>query len=254
MHYFAIFTKSLGQAWPDEVFFPDVARFIKLLGSIPQFSSEQTERLHIEMAKNPFRASNKRAHAEQMCRFLDRAEKIRLFKALTVWHSADDGTMLTEVTPAQWQKAFQQLAGVFLPAPVRSIFEKKTAMCSSTTAFQLRKQPDKDATIEDAQALYDLPTFVEDLRSHFLGSRALSDAGLPFSSMRIWYRMRVQLRDPQGTGVVLLPVTIVADPEFKGKDWKNEVVAGRNNFVLLHKADDQDSLSEAFGIKGMPFT
>ena len=23
MHYFAIFTKSLGQAWPDEVFFPD---------------------------------------------------------------------------------------------------------------------------------------------------------------------------------------------------------------------------------------
>ena len=44
-----------------------VARFIKLLGSIPQFSSEQTERLHIEMAKIPFRASNKRAHAEQMC-------------------------------------------------------------------------------------------------------------------------------------------------------------------------------------------
>ena len=66
--------------------------------------------------------------------------------------------------------------------------------------------------------------------------------------------MRVQLRDPQGTGVVLPPVTIVVDPEFKGKDWKNEVVAGRNNFVLLHKADDQDSLSEAFGIKGMPFT
>ena len=23
MHYFTIFTKSLGQAWPDEVFFPD---------------------------------------------------------------------------------------------------------------------------------------------------------------------------------------------------------------------------------------
>ena len=23
VHYFAIFTKSLGQAWPDEVFFPD---------------------------------------------------------------------------------------------------------------------------------------------------------------------------------------------------------------------------------------
>lgn len=229
-----------------------VARFIKLLGSIPQFSSEQTERLHIEMAKIPFRASNKRAHAEQMCRYLDRAEKIRLFKALTVWHSTDDGTMLTEVTPAQEQKAFQLLVGLFLPAPVRNVFEKRTAMCSNTTAFQLRKRSNKEASIDEAQALYNLPMFAEDLRNYFLGPRASArtDARLPFQSLDLWYRMRIQLRDPQDPETVLPPVTVIADPEFKGRNWKNEVVTGRHNFVLLHKANNLDK-PEVFGVKGM---
>ena len=66
----------------------------------------------------------------------------------------------------------------------------------------------------------------------------------------MWYRMRIQLRDPQDPEAILPPVTIIADPEFKGRNWKNEIVTGRYNFVLLHKADDLDK-SEAFGIKGM---
>lgn len=158
--------------------------------------------------------------------------------------------MLTEVTPAQESKAFQHLIGLFLPTPVRSVFEKKTAMCSNTTAFQLRKRPDKEASIYDAQTLYNLPRFVEDLRKYFLGSCARTDARLPFQALDMWYRMRVQLRDPQDPDTVLPPVTVIADPEFKGRNWKNEFVNGRYNFVLLRKADDSDE-HEMFGIKGV---
>lgn len=62
--------------------------------------------------------------------------------------------------------------------------------------------------------------------------------------------MRIQLRDPQDPETVLPPVTVIADPEFKGRNWKNEVVTGRHNFVLLHKANNLDK-PEVFGVKGM---
>ena len=44
-----------------------VKRLIEHLGSAPQFSSEQTERCHIDMVKVPYKATNWKAHAEQMC-------------------------------------------------------------------------------------------------------------------------------------------------------------------------------------------
>ena len=117
-----------------------VKRLIELLGSAPQFSSEQTERCHIDMAKIPYKATNRKAHAEQMCQYLDRTERMRLFSALTTWHSASDETMLSSVTAEQRKKAFQRLAGRFLPAAVRNVFERKTALCSDTTAFQLHQE------------------------------------------------------------------------------------------------------------------
>ncbi|KLO16815.1 hypothetical protein SCHPADRAFT_822533, partial [Schizopora paradoxa] len=54
--------------------------FTRELGSLEQYSTEQIERLHIDMAKDPYRATNKKGdYEEQICRFLDRQEKIRLF-------------------------------------------------------------------------------------------------------------------------------------------------------------------------------
>ncbi|KLO04020.1 hypothetical protein SCHPADRAFT_897360, partial [Schizopora paradoxa] len=51
----------------------------ELIGSLPQYSTEQIERCHITMAKEPYRASNRKNHEEQVCRYLDRHEKIALF-------------------------------------------------------------------------------------------------------------------------------------------------------------------------------
>lgn len=62
-----------------------VPRLIKQLGSAMQYSTEQTERCHIEMAKIPYESTNKRDFATQMCRYLDRREKIRLFTTYQLW-------------------------------------------------------------------------------------------------------------------------------------------------------------------------
>ena len=53
-----------------------VSRLIRQLGSVPQFSSEQTERLHKDMPKLSFKGTNQVNYSGQMCRFLDRQERI----------------------------------------------------------------------------------------------------------------------------------------------------------------------------------
>ncbi|KLO03769.1 hypothetical protein SCHPADRAFT_808955, partial [Schizopora paradoxa] len=51
----------------------------KRLGSLPQYSTEQVERCHVIMAKEPYRASNRKDFERQVCRYLDRHEKVALF-------------------------------------------------------------------------------------------------------------------------------------------------------------------------------
>lgn len=58
---------------------------VRLHGLLQQFSGDQTEHLHIANAKIPYRHTNRKDFAPQMCRFLDRGEKIRLFSMYLSW-------------------------------------------------------------------------------------------------------------------------------------------------------------------------
>ena len=230
-----------------------VGRLVKLLGSAPQFSSEQTERCHINMAKEPYKATNRKAYVEQMCRFLDRKERIRLFSVLTSWHSSE-GVILRGISTTHRRKAFRLLAGRYLPTPVREVFGRKTALCSETTAFQLRQKPTlAEASIDDLQRLYQLPDFKEDLEKYFIGPRTRQGTMLSFLSASTWDRVRVQLRDPQDKKLVLPAQTIVcACPS------SNRGEAGRYNFVLFQMNRDtgrDDVVADSFSglelIEGM---
>jgi hypothetical protein len=55
------------------------------MGSSPQFSTEITETLHQTMAKAAYKATNRRDFVPQMCRFLDRTEKIIHMNAFIDW-------------------------------------------------------------------------------------------------------------------------------------------------------------------------
>ena len=171
-----------------------------------------------------------------------------MFSALMEWHSIG-GLEVTD--ESDWvKKRFQQLVGRFLPTPVRNIFQARNPLCSATTAFQLRQKPNsKDILLEDVQLQYEVPNFIDDLRRYFLGPRARHFVHLPFSLLSTWWRVRIQLKDPQDPGVLLPPQTIQASPQVKvGK----ATYPGRYNFVLLQRdvlADDSDGLSD-FGIRG----
>lgn len=233
-----------------------VKRMIQLVGSLLQFSSEQTERCHIDMAKIPYKNTNRKGYAEQMCRYLDRKERMRLFSALTEWYSANDGAMINVVSFEQQRRAFQRLAGRYLPTPVRDVFLGENVLCNDTTAFQLRQKPNRtNATIDFIKEAYEIPNFDSDLHCYLHGPRVHQNMEFPFKSITTWERVRVQLRDPQDVGLVLSPLTIEAIPrKVVGNSAPGSV--GRYNFVLLHReaslADiDPVNHDEDFGIKGM---
>ena len=222
-----------------------VTRLIKLLGSAPQFSSEQSERCHIDMAKHPYKATNRKDYAEQMCRYLDQHERVRLFSTLTVWQLArDEATNIDD--PSEYQHIlshllpFQQVTGA-LRQSACDIFNARANLCSKTTAFHLRDVPNMQGAFPlNIQCLYQIPNFQDDLRKYFLGRRAKAGISLPFNTIDIWWQVRMQLRDPQDSEMVLPPLTVQAKPP------TNEETVGRYNFIILHGKTQADDLCEEF--------
>lgn len=226
-----------------------VKRLVELLGSALQFSSEQTERCHINLAKEPYKATNRKQYAGQMCRYQDRNERVRLFSILTKWFSAVNGSTSTNVHEkrhAARYLVFEQLAGAFLPSPVRDVFQAKASLCNETTAFQLTQNPHIFEILpSDVESLYGIPGFLDDLRKHFAGARAPRGVALPFVSIRAWKQVRLQLKDPQDPTVVLPPYTVQASPPMKPED------PPLYDFVLLHDiATDGYGNLNGFGVHG----
>ncbi|KZV93653.1 hypothetical protein EXIGLDRAFT_593026, partial [Exidia glandulosa HHB12029] len=58
---------------------------IRLFGAPDNYNTEATERLHIDLAKQAFRATNKRNFVRQMCRWLERREAVFWFATYLAW-------------------------------------------------------------------------------------------------------------------------------------------------------------------------
>ncbi|KAI0258049.1 hypothetical protein BC834DRAFT_847697 [Gloeopeniophorella convolvens] len=75
------------------------AEFIVSHGSAPRYNTEYPERLHIDFAKQAYRASNKRDYLEQMTRWLRRQEALQLRTSFLEWcHQELDPFGGTEVS------------------------------------------------------------------------------------------------------------------------------------------------------------
>jgi hypothetical protein len=77
-------------------------RHIPEMGSSPQYSTEIVESLHRPMAKNAYQATNRKDYVVQMCRFLDRIERIQHCDEFVLWA----GTELQKRLVATWFASF----------------------------------------------------------------------------------------------------------------------------------------------------
>lgn len=226
-------------------------RQIELNGSAPQFSSDQPEKLHNVYVTTYYRATNHKNYAEQMCLGLYRAETIYFASDAFEWASGLDWTAKDDWDPVETEKSFQEyIVRRSLVTPTRNVFQARNPLCNETTAFQLRQKPNaKELSLQDVQLRHDVPNFISDLYQYFLGftGRAQRGADLPFNSLNTWWRVRVQLRNPQDSDTLLPPQVIQASPPFEAGDT---VHPGRYNFVLLQRGSTGDS-NDADGYYGI---
>ncbi len=156
-----------------------VSRLARLIGSGIQYSTEHTERCHIPMAKKPYRSSNKKDHPEQVCRHLDRHDKIHRFTEYQEWVSLEldvappSGAALIPAATAHREKNLALFTKNFLPESVRNAFDDDECPHNSTTAFILTsKATALNCSIDDVATAFKIPSFRTTLRQFFIKRRA----------------------------------------------------------------------------------
>jgi len=83
--------KSTINNWyiPKLEFLQSVVPSIRLNGVAIQWSADATEHAHIEVVKDPARSGNGQGYESQICRYLDRSDKVRNFDLATAVQEAD---------------------------------------------------------------------------------------------------------------------------------------------------------------------
>lgn len=219
---------------------------IKALGSTPQFSTEYGERAHIPLAKDLYRGTNHKDFGGQMCRALDRKERLRSFLAFIAWSEAElirRGSKSASKSREKKKKKGQQ-AGAADPG---NRDRNKPVVSLARTAHSLY------IPINRTAQKYKLPDLEPALRFFFLsssyqhivwryarGTPEDQPHRIPYTHIDIWKQLRLQPSKVQDEDSDAVATTLQALPP--GTDYP----LGRCNCVLIRKSDS----AERTGIAG----
>lgn len=247
---------------PKLEFMHSVVPSILASGAVMQWSADRTEHAHITEIKIPGHSGNNRSYHPQICRHLDRSEKHRNFSlALSIQElqmgagtdpeaediddSADlyggddddeESLLGCPLQPDLFARAIY-LSAHFTPSTPLPLRVQHT----NTTAFQLNFRPSiPSITIDEAASQFKIPDLrlaiadyirrARDLRSPVfrIGQRRSSppNAELPFTHLRVWYSVRMQMRTSDAEGLTD-PQRVCAAPP--SDDWP----FGRYDTILI---------------------
>lgn len=237
--------------------FQHVVRFIRDVGSVEQFSSDQTERLHMT-SKAFYRASNRKEFVSQMCLSVDRDEKVALFAMWVEWKSSDEIDLEEDIDEDDLQNLggydplaarlqrlqIKRVADRFMPQPVPDRSLSQAAEKNDDTAFFLiNRTPRKSQQAEQVAKLYRLPDFPILIQRYFdpefvpprrhPGDRPLL-AHLPCKGLDCWDSVRMQMTAVHDDTIFMPPLTVLATPP----KTKTRLPDGRYNFVLVKEHRD----------------
>ncbi|KAJ3489169.1 hypothetical protein NLI96_g2326 [Meripilus lineatus] len=162
---------------------------IRRYGTTDNYNTEATERLHIDLVKDAFRATNHKDHVEQMIRWLSRREKITVFDARVSWAVEQE----TERLDKKKKK------------------KKKKRNTSFKTRVELAVQPSsRNVSLSTLSADYGATQFTPALQT-FIGTQKSasrsgyaahqSDASIqvPFQAVDVWHRVKFHSPSIQST-------------------------------------------------------
>ena len=191
------------------------ASSIRLFGTTDNYNTEQSERLHIDLAKNAYRAMNRKDEFSQMTAWLERREKVQWHNASINWrqnHLQNIRTR-TPIEPlrvrAQSIKIAQKPSSKAVPFP--DLFWKYGARL-----------------FQDA-----LADFIAGVNNPGLGTRALraraENTLLPFRTVRVYHNIKfTAANDTQASGII---DAVHVQPD--QKDKRGRIIPARFDTVLI---------------------
>jgi len=148
---------------------------IKLFGTTDNYNTEYSERLHIDLAKDAYAATNHKDELAQMTLWLERNEKIKRFDRLVLWRLHGRPRPPTTTPPAIHH-----------------------------ARIQMTRQPTKSATVDQICKDYGVKNFhaaLSTFLSQHVDSRASQyepeDIG-PSRRIPVFHKIKLWAQDPQG--------------------------------------------------------
>ncbi|KAF5364863.1 hypothetical protein D9757_012750 [Collybiopsis confluens] len=180
---------------------------IRWLGTTDNCNTESFERLHIDFAKEGWRASNKRDHFPQMIQWLSRQEKVASFDFFQSWVDSESDKFESQGpdNPAASDNA-GNLKGK-RPGDLRSQDEPFTSQHVSTltraeasTSLHLAKSPQETAKkLTHIVASHAAPTFISELKLYLnsllpvnqqKNKASVLQSNLPFTALDVWHQYK----------------------------------------------------------------
>jgi hypothetical protein len=165
---------------------------IRQMGACPQFSTEITESCHQTMAKQAYRATNKRDFERQMCRYLDRSDRISLLKEVLHWWRKQEKHDILEDAIKDYSSDYQTLARALLLEDAEEDMVAHIRSRGQGHIWLNSKPHNSKCSLEELTSTYNLPRFLRDL-STFLASTNAPGWANSDKIMDTWLNCRIQL-------------------------------------------------------------
>ncbi|KAG9055314.1 hypothetical protein FS842_002523 [Serendipita sp. 407] len=234
---------------PKVAAFPEFVRHIKEMGTSPQFSTEIIERNHKSMVKLPFLSSSRYGYGPQMCRYLDRKERIRHTQELLDWIFQEINMRQQEEAISTWTPRFRKVIRTNLLSGPSGVEPPRLQEGNSNSDVWLNQIPTYSGiSLKDISAAYCLPSLEAHVDCYLRDS---SDLSGPISNngvakivrVDVWHTLRIRSSDVQDDSEPAQSHTLHALPP--GAE-NGRYTYGHGHFVLVHDSKDAQDV----GIEG----
>jgi hypothetical protein len=215
---------------------------IRSMGTLPQFSTEITESCHQTMAKQAYRATNKRDFEKQMCGYLDRCDRVSFMKELLHWWKIQENCDAVEEAIRDQPSDYQTLARALLLDDTDEEMLQATGSQGREHIWHNVNPHNSKRSLEQICNIYCLPNFLRDLNDYLVSLKA---SAWPISENVVdtWLNCRIQLPLIQEEDEQAAVRTIQALPPSASLPY------GRCSCVLIRTGQSARST----GLKGLYF-
>ncbi|KAH9846380.1 hypothetical protein C2E23DRAFT_890947 [Lenzites betulinus] len=205
---------------------------IKLFGTTDNYDTQYTERLHIDLAKDAYRATNRKDEFPQMTTWLERREKILRHAAYIDWRLrriADSA--VDNARSASTVQLHDARAGSRSGIRWTSI---KIAKWPNVKALSFTDAADRYGAVflHDALARFVVQYCDPSLTAREVEAQSLS-VSFRFNKVQVYHKAKFLLQDAQDLGI-MEDVRDVAHARPQRKDKQGRTVPGRFDAVLVN--------------------